>query len=188
MRWVAAVFVGVSQRMIAQRNRAYAVVKVNTPTKIHFSNKYVVTDTKQKISRRLNFTLTQAKSKVEETGHDEIINLNGHKHAEEMDKLEHRTPNRTSHMQSIEEGTSQNIQSSQNREELLHRTRQSKNNISHCVTMNSLKYEDKSDMDDTEEVIYSDGEPFEGYQYPNNTWDSDDSLYEEDYSTKTGWI
>ena len=33
-------------------------------------------------------------------------------------------------------------------------------------------------MDDTEEVIYSDGEPFEGYQYPNNTWDSDDSLYE----------
>ena len=176
------------QRMIAQRNRAYAVVKVNTPTKIHFSNKYVVTDTKQKISRRLNFTPTQAKSKVEETGHDEIINLNGHKHAEEMDKLEHRTPNRTSHMQSIKEGTSQNIQSSQNREELLHRTRQSKNNISHCVAKNSSKYEDKSDMDDTEEVIYSDGEPFEGYQYPNNTWDSDDSLYEEDYSTKTGWI
>ena len=39
-----------------------------------------------------------------------------------------------------------------------------------------------------ETVIYSEGEPFEEYQYPNNTWDSDDSLYEEDYSTKTGWI
>ena len=32
-------------------------------------------------------------------------------------------------------------------------------------------------MDDTEGVIYSEGEPFEGYQYPNNTWDSDDSIY-----------
>ena len=105
-----------------------------------------------------------------------------------MDKLEHRTPNRMSHMQSVEKGTSESIQSSQSREDLLRRTRQSKNNISHCVARNSLKYEDKSDMDDTEEVIYSDGEPFEGYQYPNNTWDSDDSLYEEDYSTKTGWI
>ncbi len=31
-------------------------------------------------------------------------------------------------------------------------------------------------MDDTEEVIYSEGEPFEGYRYPKNTWDSDDSL------------
>ena len=39
----------------------------------------------------------------------------------------------------------------------------------------------ESDMDDTEEVIYSEGEPFEGYQYPNNTWDSDDSIYEEDW-------
>ena len=37
-------------------------------------------------------------------------------------------------------------------------------------------------MDDAEEVIYSEGEPFEGYRYPKNTWDSDDSLYDEDYS------
>ena len=28
---------------------------------------------------------------------------------------------------------------------------------------------------------YTDGEPFEGYLYPNNTWDSEDSMYEEDY-------
>ena len=32
-------------------------------------------------------------------------------------------------------------------------------------------------MDDTEEVIQSEGEPFEGYRYPNNTWDSDDSIH-----------
>ena len=35
-----------------------------------------------------------------------------------------------------------------------------------------------------EDVIYSEGEPFEGYLYPNNTWDSDESTYEEDYSEK----
>ena len=49
----------------------------------------------------------------------------------------------------------------------------------------SSKYDDISDMKDTEEFIHSEGEPFEGYQYPNNTWDSDDSMYEEDYSSKT---
>ena len=32
-----------------------------------------------------------------------------------------------------------------------------------------------------EEVFYSEGEPFEGYLYPNNTWDSEDSTYEEEY-------
>ena len=121
-------------------------------------------------------------------GHDEKTNLNDHKHVAEMDTLQHRTPNQMSHVQSVEKGTSEYIQSSQHREELLHRTRQSKNNISHCVTSNYSKYEKKTDMDDIEEVIDSEGEPFEGYQYPNNTWDSDDSLYEEDYSTKTGWI
>ena len=52
----------------------------------------------------------------------------------------------------------------------------------------STKYNDISDMEDTEEVIYSEGESFEGYQYPNNTWNSGDSMYEEDYSSKTGWI
>lgn len=50
------------------------------------------------------------------------------------------------------------------------------------------KHDDKSDMEDTEEVVYSEGEPLEGYQYPDNMWDSDDSMYEEDYSSKTGWI
>ena len=38
-----------------------------------------------------------------------------------------------------------------------------------------------------EEVIYSEGESFERYRYPNNTWDSNDSLYEEDYLSKF-WI
>ena len=41
-------------------------------------------------------------------------------------------------------------------------------------------------MDDTEEVIYSEGEPFEGYLYLNDTWDSDDSMYEEEYPVKSG--
>ena len=41
-------------------------------------------------------------------------------------------------------------------------------------------------MDDTEEVIYSEGEPFDGYLYPNNTWDSDDSMYEDEYLVKSG--
>ena len=30
--------------------------------------------------------------------------------------------------------------------------------------------------------LLSEGEPFE---YPNSTWDSDDSMYEEDYSLKS---
>ena len=47
----------------------------------------------------------------------------------------------------------------------------------------SSKYDDVSDMEDTEEVIHSEGEPFEGYQYPNNTWDSDGSMHEENYSS-----
>ena len=50
-------------------------------------------------------------------------------------------------------------------------------------------YDDKSNMENKEEeVIYSEGEPFEGYLYPKNIWDSDDSMYEEDYSLKSGWI
>ena len=44
-------------------------------------------------------------------------------------------------------------------------------------------------MDDTEEVIYSEGEPFEGDPYPNNTWDSDDSMHDEDYLPPNGrWV
>ena len=50
------------------------------------------------------------------------------------------------------------------------------------------KYEDISSKEDTEEeVIYSDGELFEGYPYPNNTWDSQDSLYEDEHKV-SGWI
>ena len=50
------------------------------------------------------------------------------------------------------------------------------------------KHDDISDMENTQEVIYSEGAPFEEYQCPNDTWDSDDSVYEEDNSSKTGWI
>ena len=126
--------------------------------------------------------------KSNEICHDEKSNLNNHKQTDEMDKLELRTPNQKSHKQIAERETSEYIQLSQSREEHLHRTRQLKNKLNHCVKSNYSKYDEESDIDDTEEVIYSEGEPFEGYQYPNNTWDSDDSLYEEDYSSKTGWI
>ena len=81
------------------------------------------------------------------------------------------------HKQIVERETSEYIQLSQSREEHLHRTRQLKHKLSHCAKSNYLKHDEESDMDDTEEVIYSEGEPFEGYQYPNNTWDSDDSIY-----------
>ena len=37
-----------------------------------------------------------------------------------------------------------------------------------------------------EEIIYSEGEPFEGYLLSQNTWDPDDPIYEGDYSLKSG--
>ena len=46
----------------------------------------------------------------------------------------------------------------------------------------------RSPQDDSEEeVIHSEGEPFEGL-YPDNTWDSDDGLHEEEPSLRSGWI
>ena len=51
-----------------------------------------------------------------------------------------------------------------------------------------FKYDDTSSKEDMEEeVIYSEGENFEGYPYPNNTWDSQDSSYEVE-DTVSGWI
>ena len=77
---------------------------------------------------------------------------------------------------------------SQNRERRLHRTRQLQNK-SHCIMPAISKCDDISTKEDTEEeVSYSEGEPFEGYTHPNNTWDSEGSMYEEDYSVKSGWI
>ena len=78
-----------------------------------------------------------------------------------------------------------NTQMSQNREMHLHRTRQLKNK-SHCVTPALSKYDDISSKEDTEEeVIYSEGE----LTYtPTILWDSEDSMYEEDYSVKSGFI
>ena len=84
-------------------------------------------------------------------------------------------------MSTIERNSSEYIQVPQNREMHLHRTRQIKTK-SHCVMTAFSKYDDISSKEDMEEeVIYSEGEPFEGYLYPNNTWDSEDSMYEEDY-------
>ena len=108
---------------------------------------------------------------------------------DETDSLEFRTSNQLDYMQSSVGENSEYTQPSQNREEQLHRTGQLQNNISHCVKINYSKCEEKTEMDDTEEVIYSEGEPFEGYLYPNNTWDSDDSMYKEDYSPTNGrWV
>ena len=46
----------------------------------------------------------------------------------------------------------------------------------------------RSPQDDSEEeVIYSEGEPFEEL-YPDNTWDSDDWVHEEETSLRSGWI
>ena len=85
-----------------------------------------------------------------------------------------------------ERNSSEYTQISQNGEMHLHRTRQLKNK-SHCVKPALSNYDDISSKDDAEEeVIYSEGEPFEGYLYPNNTWDSEDSMYEEDYSVQSG--
>ena len=87
----------------------------------------------------------------------------------------------------IERNNSEYIQVSHNRDIHLHRTRQLKNK-SHCATPVVSKYDDIASKDDMEEqVIYSDGETFEGYPYPNNTWDSQDSLYEDEHKV-SGWI
>ena len=87
----------------------------------------------------------------------------------------------------IERNNSEYIQVSHNRDIHLHRTRQLKNK-SHCAMPAVSKYDDISSKDDMEEeVIYSDGETFEGYPYPNNTWDSQDSLYEDEHKV-SGWI
>ena len=89
-------------------------------------------------------------------------------------------------MSIIEGKSSEYTQVSPNREMYLHRTRQTKTK-SHCVITASSKYDDISSKEDTEEeVIYSEGEPFDGYLYPNNTWDSDDSMYEDEYLVKSG--
>ena len=88
-------------------------------------------------------------------------------------------------MSTIERNSSEYTQMSQNREMHLHRTRQLKNK-SHCVTPAFSKYDDISSKEDTEEeVIYSEGE----LTYtPTILWDSEDSMYEEDYSVKSGFI
>ena len=54
------------------------------------------------------------------------------------------------------------------------------NRYSHAYSLCS--YYDSPPQDDTEEVIYSEGEQFEGDLYPENTWDSQESHVETEYS------
>ena len=90
-------------------------------------------------------------------------------------------------LSTIEKTNSDYKQVSNNRESYLHRTRQLKNK-SHCVLPAFSKYVDISIQEDVEEeVIYSEGESFDGCIYPNNTWDSEDSMYEEEYKVSV-WI
>ena len=106
--------------------------------------------------------------------HDKITTQINHK----KDKIVNRMP-------TIERNNSEYKQVSQNRESCLYRTRQIQNK-SYCITPEISKYDNISTKEDTEEeVSYSEGEPFEGYPHPNNTWDSKDSMYEEDYSIKS---
>ena len=178
------------QRMIAQRSRAQVEINENTPTprKTGLPKQDITNKAKEKINCRLDFTPTGAKG-IEEVIRHEKTNLNDSMQEDETDSLEFRTPNQLDYMQNSAGENSEYTQPSQNREEQLHRTGQLQNNISHCVKINYSKCEEKTEMDDTEEVIYSEGEPFEGYLYPNNTWDSDDSMYKEDYSPTNGrWV
>ena len=40
---------------------------------------------------------------------------------------------------------------------------------------------------ESEEVLYSDGEAIEDL-YPDNTWDSNDTLQDDELSLPSGWI
>ena len=44
-----------------------------------------------------------------------------------------------------------------------------------------------SPQEESEEVIYSEGEALE-VLYPDNTWDSDDASYEDELFLPSGWI
>ena len=88
--------------------------------------------------------------------------------------------NAQNYMSISERNSSEYKQESHKRQMHLYRTRQSQNK-SHCVKTAASVYDDISSKEDIEEeVYYSEGEPFEGYLYPNNTWNSDDSIHEED--------
>ena len=117
----------------------------------------------------------------------EIFTQKSQKEVETREDCQNTTETQVVGSQISERNTPEYIQVSQNRDIYLHRTRQIKNK-SHCAMPAVSKYDDISSKDDMEEeVIYSDGETFEGYPYPNNTWDSQDSLYEDEHKV-SGWI
>ena len=117
----------------------------------------------------------------------EIFTQKSQKEVEIREDCQNITETQVVGSQISERNTPEYIKLSQNRDTYLHRTRQIKNK-SHCAMPAVSKYDDISSKDDMEEeVIYSDGETFEGYPYPNNTWDSQDSLYEDEHKV-SGWI
>ena len=99
----------------------------------------------------------------------EIFTQKSQKEVEIREDCQNTTETQVVGSQISERNTPEYIKLSQNRDIYLHRTRQLKNK-SHCVMPIVSKYDDISSKDDMEEeVIYSDGETFEGYPYPNNT-------------------
>ena len=81
----------------------------------------------------------------------------------------------------------------------LNRPRQLQNKISRCLNFNTEtklneRYECKDDtpktrvlQNDLEEVLYSDGEGITDL-YPNNTWDSEEEIGDDEYSLTLGWL
>ena len=81
----------------------------------------------------------------------------------------------------------------------VNRPRQLQNKISRCLNFNKeIQFNEKSEckddisiigalQNDLEDVLYSEGEGVTDL-YPNNTWDSEDDIGDDDYSLTSGWI
>ena len=110
-------------------------------------------------------------TQLKEPGFDDFIKFyyTSKNHDKITTQINHKKDKVENQMSTIERNSSEYIQVSQNREMHLHRTRQLKNK-SHCVTPAFSKYDDISSKEDREEeVIYSEGEPFEGYRDLNDS-------------------
>lgn len=60
--------------------------------------------------------------------------------------------------------------------------KQSEEETQHSQLQSLCYYYDSPPQDGMEEVIYSEGEQFRGAFYPDNTWDSQESHVENEYS------
>ena len=79
------------------------------------------------------------------------------------------------------------MQIARNKNEHLYRTRHLQNKSHFLRPRRSPVYGTSTMGELEEEVIYLEGETMEGNPYPDNTWDSDDTLYEEDHSSRSEW-